>query len=235
MGDVDAFVAYMRHELGSPITAILGYSELLLEGGGRASLRVAERDGVERVADSGKHLVRIIRDIVDPAGGADGSKEYALRLRNATRPPLTEVRGCIKSLLEEHEHAPVGDDLRRINVATVRLSGLIDSVEHTFRVRVAETVDAPQLLSATVEAINATGDAGSGGGSILVIDDEEANRALLARRLTRQGYSVLFAETGEAGFAIAAREPVDVILLDVLLPGMSGYEVLTRLKSDDAL
>jgi len=83
--------------------------------------------------------------------------------------------------------------------------------------------------------IQNAGDVGSGGGSILVIDDEEANRALLARRLTRQGYSVLFAETGEKGLALAARDPVDVILLDVMLPGMSGYEVLGRLKSDDAL
>ena len=72
-------------------------------------------------------------------------------------------------------------------------------------------------------------------GSILVIDDEEANRVLLARRLVRQGYSLLFAETGEAGLATAAREPVDVILLDVWLPGLSGYGVLARLKSDEAL
>jgi DNA-binding response OmpR family regulator len=87
----------------------------------------------------------------------------------------------------------------------------------------------------SAEAIKDAGDPGSGGGSILVIDDEESNRALLARRLIRQGYSVRFAETGEAGLAIAAREPIDVILLDVLLPGMSGYEVLARVKSDDAL
>jgi DNA-binding response OmpR family regulator len=235
MGDFDAFVAYLRHELRSPINAILGYSQLLLEEWDHASLSVAERDDLERVADSGKQLLRIISDILDPAGVTDGIEEYAFRLRQATRPPLTDVRGCIKTLLAEHENAPVGDDLRRISVAAVRMSSLIDSVEHTFRVRVAETIDTPQTVSVSVEAIKATGDVASGGGSILVIDDEEANRTLLARRLTRQGYSVLFAESGEKGWAIAAREPVDVILLDVLLPGMSGYEVLGRLKSDDAL
>jgi DNA-binding response OmpR family regulator len=74
----------------------------------------------------------------------------------------------------------------------------------------------------------------AGGGSILIIDDEEANRALLSRRLIRQGYSVLVAATGEAGLAIAARESVDVILLDVWLPGTSGYEILARLKSNEA-
>jgi len=235
MGDVAAFVAHMRHDLRSPINAILGYSQLLLEEGDQSSLSVTERDDLGRVADSGKQLLRIISDILDPAGITDGVEEYAFRLRLATRPPLIEVRGCIETLLEAHEHAPVGDDLRRIHVAAARLSELIDSVEHTFRVRVATTDDAPQLVSVSAEAIEATGDVGKGGGSILVIDDEEANRVLLARRLVRQGYSLLFAETGEAGLATAAREPVDVILLDVWLPGLSGYGVLARLKSDEAL
>src|SRR5262245_57356400 len=233
MGDVDAFVAYMRHDLRSPINAILGYSQLLLEEGDQSSLSVAERDELERVADSGKQLLRIISEILDPAGLTDGIEEYALRLRHATRPQLTEVRGCIETLLEEHANAPVGDDLRRIDTAAVRLAELINSVEHTFRVLVAAAGNVPQLVSVSTEAIEATGNVGSGG-SILVIDDEEANRALLARRLIRQGYSVLLAETGEAGLAIAARAPVDVILLDVVLPGISGYEVLARLKSDDA-
>src|SRR4030095_7088894 len=235
MGDVAAFVAHMRHDLRSPINAILGYSQLLLEEGDQSSLSVTERDDLGRVADSGKQLLRIISDILDPAGITDGVEEYAFRLRLATRPPLIEVRGCIETLLEAHEHAPVGDDLRRIHVAAARLSELIDSVEHTFRVRVATTDDAPQLVSVSAEAMEATGDVGKGGGSILVIDDEEANRVLLARRLVRQGYSLLFAEAGEAGWATAAREPVDVILLDVWLPGLSGYGVLARLKSDEAL
>src|SRR6185369_9323781 len=68
-----------------------------------------------------------------------------------------------------------------------------------------------------------------------VIDDEEINRDLLIRRLTQQGRVVVAADSGEAGLALAAREPVDLILLDVLMPGLSGYEVLSRLKADPAL
>jgi len=235
MTDVDAFVAYMRHDLRSPINAILGYSQLLLEEGDQSSLSAAERDNLERVADSGKNLLRVISQILDPAGLTDGIEEYAFRLRYATRPALAEVRVCIETLLKAHGNAPVGEDLRQIHAATVQLSKLIDRVEYTYRVRHATTGDTPQRLSMDVEAIMATGDAGNGGGSILVIDDEEANCALLARRLVRQGYSVRFAATGEAGLAIVAREPVDVILLDVWLPGISGYGVLSRLKSDEAL
>jgi DNA-binding response OmpR family regulator len=235
MGDVDAFVAHIRHDLRSPINAILGYGQLLLEDEDQSSLSVAERDELERMADSGKQLLRIISDMLDPAGVADGIEQYARRLRHATRPPLTDVRSCIETLLEEHENAPVGDDLRRIHDAVVRLSELIDGVEHTFRVHVSAADSPPQPGSVSAEAIRFSGGVGSAGGSILVIDEEETNRALLARRLIRHGHSVLFAETGEDGLAIAAREPVDVILLDVVLPGISGYEVLARLKSDDAL
>jgi CheY-like chemotaxis protein len=235
MGDLDAFVAQIRHELRTPINAILGYSQLLLEEGDQSSLSVSERDELSRVADSGRQLLRIFSEILDPAGLTDGIEEYAFRLRYAARPPLAKVRGSIQTLLAEREHAAVGDDLRRIRAATIRLAEIIDSVEHTFRVRVAAASDAPQPLSGSAEAIDAPGDVASSGGSILVIDDEEVNRALLARRLIRQGYSVRFAETGEAGLAIAARDLVDVILLDVLLPRMSGYEVLARLKRDEAL
>src|SRR5262245_51061119 len=133
MTDVDAFVAYMRHDLRSPINAILGYSQLLLEEWEQSSLSVAERDDLERVADSGKHLLRIISQILDPAGLTDGIEEYALRLRHATHPPLAEVRDCIETLLKEHENAPVGEDLRQIHVAALQLCTIIDSVEHTYR------------------------------------------------------------------------------------------------------
>jgi DNA-binding response OmpR family regulator len=232
MGDIDAFVAQIRYELRSPINAILGYSQLLLEEGELSPLSVAERQDLEGVADAGKQLLQTIGTMLDPAAMTDGIEEYAFRLRYATRVPLTRIRGCIKTLLEGHQDAPIGDDLRRIGVAAARFFTFIDGVEHTFRARVSAKDDAPPSVSISVADIEPTAD--FAGGSILIIDDEEENRALLSRRLIRQGYSVLVAATGEAGLAIAARESVDVILLDVWLPGISGYDILARLKSNEA-
>src|SRR5262245_24875553 len=229
MGDVDAFVAEIRYELRSPINAILGYSQLLLEEGESSPLSVAERHDLEGVADAGKQLLYTIGAMLDPAAVTDGIEEYAFRLRYATRVPLTTIRGCIKTLLEGHQNAPIGDDLRRIGGAAGRFFKLIDGIEHTF----VSAKDVPPSVPVTAADIEATVHL-AGGGSILIIDDEEANRALLSRRLIRQGYSVLVAATGEAGLAIAARESVDVILLDVWLPGSSGYEILARLKSNEA-
>ncbi|HEU5257596.1 MAG TPA: response regulator [Vicinamibacterales bacterium] len=229
MGDVDAFVAQIRYELRSPINTILGYSQLLLEEGDSSALSVAERHVLEGVAGAGKQLLQTVGALLDPAAVTDGIEEYAYRLRYTTRPPLTAIRGCIKALLERHSSAPIGDDLRRINVAAARFFKVTDGLEHTF---VSAKGDPPPSVSVTVGDIDTTVQS-AGGGSILIIDDEEANRALLSRRLIRQGYSVLVAATGEAGLAIAARESVDVILLDVWLPGASGYEILGRLKSDE--
>jgi DNA-binding response OmpR family regulator len=53
--------------------------------------------------------------------------------------------------------------------------------------------------------------------------------------LTHEGHVVFTADGGEAGLALAARECVDLILLDVLMPGLNGYEVLSRIKADVAL
>jgi CheY-like chemotaxis protein len=69
-------------------------------------------------------------------------------------------------------------------------------------------------------------------GSILVVDDLEENRELLARRLSRLGYSVQAVESGERALETVAANPVDLILLDILMPGLDGIEVLRRLKAD---
>ncbi len=67
---------------------------------------------------------------------------------------------------------------------------------------------------------------------ILVVDDNASNRDLLARRLERQGHTVLQAEDGTRALAMVEDEALDLVLLDLMMPGVSGYEVLTRLKAD---
>jgi serine phosphatase RsbU (regulator of sigma subunit) len=68
---------------------------------------------------------------------------------------------------------------------------------------------------------------------LLVVDDDPSNRDLLARRLTRLGHQVVAAATGAAGLDAAATGGIDVVLLDVMLPDISGYEVLARLREGE--
>ena len=69
---------------------------------------------------------------------------------------------------------------------------------------------------------------------ILVVDDEPRNCRLLDALLRPEGYSVVIATTGEQALAAVAAVPPDLILLDVMMPGMDGYEVARTLKSDPA-
>jgi signal transduction histidine kinase len=66
---------------------------------------------------------------------------------------------------------------------------------------------------------------------ILYVEDNPMNRQLVHRVLSGAGYTVLEAEDGLSGIQIAARERPDLILMDIMLPGMDGYQVTTRLKS----
>jgi DNA-binding response OmpR family regulator len=66
---------------------------------------------------------------------------------------------------------------------------------------------------------------------ILVIDDEASIRDLCARILARAGFVVTTASSGEDGLAQLAREPVDLVVTDIRMPGLSGLDVLERAKA----
>jgi len=65
---------------------------------------------------------------------------------------------------------------------------------------------------------------------VLVIEDQEDNRQILRDLLTSADFDVIEAEDGEAGLAAAAAHRPDLILMDIQLPGLDGYEATRRLK-----
>jgi two-component system cell cycle response regulator DivK len=69
---------------------------------------------------------------------------------------------------------------------------------------------------------------------ILLVEDNEMNRDMLSRRLQRRGYSVVNAEDGEKGLLLARSEAPDLILMDISLPAMDGWEVTRLLKADQS-
>jgi phosphoserine phosphatase RsbU/P len=73
------------------------------------------------------------------------------------------------------------------------------------------------------------------GSTILVVDDNETNRDLLSRRLKKGGHAVELAEHGRQALSMLAAQPFDLVMLDIMMPEMNGYEVLERLKADPAL
>ena len=71
--------------------------------------------------------------------------------------------------------------------------------------------------------------------SLLVVDDNDMNRDMLSRRLERQGYRVTVAVNGRQALELLNHEQFNLVLLDLMLPEMNGYQVLEHLKADDVL
>lgn len=71
--------------------------------------------------------------------------------------------------------------------------------------------------------------------TLLIVEDNEMNRDMLSRRLERSGYTVLIAFDGETGIDVARAQLPDLILMDMSLPVMDGWEATRRVKADETL
>ena len=69
---------------------------------------------------------------------------------------------------------------------------------------------------------------------ILLVEDNEMNRDMLSRRLQRRGYEMLIAVDGESGLALTRSDAPALVLMDMSLPGIDGWEVTRQLKADPA-
>ncbi len=176
------------------------------------------------------------------AGEQDPSPSLA-EMRHTLRTPLNHIIGYSEMLLEEAEERDLEDfaaDLQKIQTAGKRLLGLLNdlfdpatirpsSVQQAANVtptsalfRDPESRSHPEDRSPAIHALC---------GRLLVVDDNESNRDMLSRRLTHEGYDVVMAASGREALELVKNEPVDLVLLDVMMPEMNGYEVLQHLKA----
>jgi class 3 adenylate cyclase len=243
----DALLAHLRHELRTPVNAILGYSEMLLEDEAPAHVR----PDLERIQRAGRALLALINEVLDPARLAAGSAEdeaaAGARIRHDLRTPVNAILGYSEMLIEDAQasgrEAGV-DDLERIRGAGQRLLAVIDDIvrlstgagsavpgeERDPRVSTMIEQAVSSLRSLEEQERTATG-----GGRILVVDDNEVNRDILVRRLVRQGYTPVGAEHGREALDRLRAESFDLVLLDILMPEMNGYQVLEEIKRDPDL
>jgi len=69
----------------------------------------------------------------------------------------------------------------------------------------------------------------------LIVDDEDSLRKLLIMRFEQEGYQVFWAANGKDGLQLAEQEKPDVVILDIIMPGLHGFEVLQRIRNNPAL
>jgi len=245
-----ALAAFVRQEFRSPVAAIIGYLDFLLADAHSNTLEAAVSD-LQHMRLAATHLDEMVNRLVDRSGvdhrekGEDRGALHS-RLRHDLRTPLNAIKGYGELLIEEArdgEHDAVLPDLERVLDLTNRLLGQFDrllelaGISEDRRERVdedsrlaAEIVD---RVLATVKPIEADDAAERPlvSSRLLVVDDTAADRELLSRRLQREGHEVVAADTGERALELLGEGGFDLVLLDLMLPGMSGFEVLSQLKS----
>jgi signal transduction histidine kinase/CheY-like chemotaxis protein len=111
--------------------------------------------------------------------------------------------------------------------------------ERNAQAGVSLCVDLPRLNRATDQITRTTLNSMSSSlpkseGAVLVCDDDQGIRTVVAEHLRKQGYRVIEAASGEETLALAGQQPLDAILLDLYMPGLSGWETLQRLKNTPA-
>ncbi len=153
-------------------------------------------------------------------------------LRHDLRTPIGLVLGYGEMVADELADAGRADllaDVEKIRAAGHRLLALVDE-----RLQAdATSIPSPAQASPVPRSSNGTADepTSEDSGLLLIVDDNEDNRDVLARRLQKQGHWAVTASSGAEALSILAEQPFDLVLLDIMMPEMDGYEVLFRIKS----
>ncbi|HET7746611.1 MAG TPA: adenylate/guanylate cyclase domain-containing protein [Vicinamibacteria bacterium] len=181
--------------------------------------------------------------MTDDSGGRDraaSARPEGARLRHDLRTPVNQIVGYAEMLEEEAGDRGLRDlvpDLKRIQAAARALLPLIDRIPDQLTLReetgprpVPPPAPAPEPPSAPGPAPAPPEVSGTASATLLVVDDNELNRDMLSRRLKSRGYTVLTADDGRQALDLVAARPFDLILLDIMMPGISGLEVLAELR-----
>jgi class 3 adenylate cyclase/CheY-like chemotaxis protein len=237
-----ALLAHLRQEFIAPAAAIVGYADILIEDARRLSLDSYVPD-LERIRSAGRSLHSLLQSVLSHEHSGERLIFNQSKLRHDLRTPINAIKGYGEMLAEDAadgQHvllADIGKLLTAADGMLRRIDALVD-----FRIETADGAGArtPVGMGGVMEAVRAiravvTAPVGPDvHGRILVVDDNASNRDLLGRQLTRAGHTVAEVDGGHAALIKLASESFDLVLLDMMMPDLSGYEVLRRLKAQSA-
>jgi len=208
-------VAHLRHDLRTPVNHIVGYAEMLIEDL-ELPAHAEQKAALERAIGAARDALKAISVVLAPTREAVAPGDLT-GLYATLAEPQRRIVDAVQGLLAHAGEAPTAtfaEDLRKILEAAERL--------------------VPRAGTAAGSVATPGAAAPAGRARLLVVDDEPGNRDLLKRRLERDGYAVLTADGGHAALEAVARESVDLVLLDMLMPDLDGLTVLQRLKAEPA-
>ena len=240
----------IRHELRTPLNAIIGYSEMLLEDAQELGMENLVSD-LQKIQTAGHVMHNVINDFFETLKPSAKSinlndKKTGNKLQYDLRIPLNTVIGYCEMLQEEYDSNIItnfGRDLKKILTSAEIFLTHINAILTNTPVE-ADNTDS--IIETSYGFARIGGDANdiypisddrpslitNHERFVLVVDDNRMNRDLLSRYLKRQGLDVITAENGIQALEMVNSQPFDLVLLDILMPGINGYQVLKRLKSE---
>ena len=276
------------HDLNSPLNAILGFSEILLDEKANKTTPEERREFVAHINESGKRLVEHIRELIEFAKQESGIQERPVQMMppvgTGTKPPVILVADndpAVKERIEpflshagyEVVIAASAQEALRKAVQMQPLAVLIDTqlppnggsgLVYDLR-RESKTKDIPIVLTSKVNKESLAFDIGQADfltkpidrqqllqmmvkfdlladgkrgkktpSSILIVDDDPQNIRLIKAMLKPFNIEVMVADGGKAGVEMALKKKPDLIILDLMMPDVDGFEVVSKLKEDAA-
>lgn len=226
--------AHLRHEFRTPVNHIIGYSELLMEDAAHRHLESLV-PVLESIRDGGRRLLESIQAAFgDHVRGGDLSavQTFKTSLQATASDISANLTSLIKDLQTAHDQTLA--DLDVISWALRRLLELAGQDAAVAGPRGPAKGSQPSRAiedSTLFTPIHTK----RSGGKILIADDDFANRNLLRRRLECEGHQVMEASNGLEVIDLLKNSPCDLVLLDIMMPVLDGFQTLARMKSDPRL
>lgn len=210
--------AHIRHDLRTPLNHLIGYTEMLQEELPNACANLLDDRLSRLLTDAHRLLETINRPTPLPVGHFD-----ALFPDWREKMALIEMDFQALSTTIDQHWQDACPDIEKIRTAIGHLRSLLENLSARPSVDLGET-DTPARQGSG-------GSAPLADGHLLIIDDRTENLELMQRRLMKEGYRVTLASTGQAALDRLETDTFDVIMLDWLMPDMSGAEVLAKIRS----
>ena len=237
----------LKHDLRTPLNHIIGYCEMLLEEAQDSGQKELITD-LERIHRAGRRLLVVINELFDPVTSA-AHKSAPELVQHDLRTLLNQIMGYTEMLQEQARELGMEaftNDCQKILSAARELLRLLVANFATPEMKFGQIEPASSETPTTFLRREPTAPVSgitplsrhptiAKTGAILVVDDDESNRAMLSRRLVRLGYTVTVAENGRLALAALQAGNFDLMLLDMQMPELDGYEVLAQLKCDATL
>ena len=231
---------FVLAEFQSTASAVADQIALVIEDCAASGLDAYASD-LAIMGENARKLIARIRDYLVPGGGGELPPSDAA-MRHDLRTPVTVIFGYGELIAEEARDAGEAILVRQMAAVRQAASRLLDDIDKLIEFSPvaagqpgAGAVMRPDVMRLGMDVVRALKQTPQQAkavakGRILAVDDNAALLDTLQRRLERDGHDVTTCGEGDAAFALACDGAFDLVLLDVMMPGVSGLDLLRRLK-----